>query len=91
VSGANVYVRQQDNNTGCNRGLLMATGTTDASGNAGFSLPFGTYRICAGKLSRSRTTSSNTPVDPLLRPQNLTAHINFSLGNNGACPTALDV
>lgn len=89
-SAAGVYVRQQDNNTGCNRGLLMATGTTDAAGNARFSLPFGTYRICAGKGNRSRTTSGSNPTDPLLRPQSLTAHRDFSLGNNGACSTALD-
>lgn len=89
-SNANLYVRQQDNQTGCNRGLLMATGTTDAAGNARFSLPFGIYRICAGKGNRSRTTSGSNPTDPLLRPQSLTAHRDFSLGNNGACSTALD-
>jgi Tfp pilus assembly protein PilV len=91
VANASVYVRQRDDNTGCNRGLLMATGTTDSAGNARFALPFGLYRICAGNGSRSRTTSSNNPTDPLLRPQSLTAHRDLSLGNNGACPTALDV
>ena len=50
-------VRQRDTGSGCNQDLLMATSNTDASGNASYVLPFGTYRVCvSGRASTSSTT-----------------------------------
>ncbi len=104
LSGALVTVRQGDTGTGCNTDLLMASGTTNASGNVSFVLPFGTYRLCtsgqptgtSGNRFRQTTTSS-TPTHPRLRPpSNLTVQSNLNIphsgsGTSGTCSTAADL
>jgi Tfp pilus assembly protein PilV len=77
ISGALVTLRQDDNATGCNRDLLMASGTTDANGLATFVVPFGTYRVCAsglvGSTTRFRQSTTNggsgAPAHPIVRPR----------------------
>jgi hypothetical protein len=91
-----VVVRQRDNNTGCNRDLLMGSLPTDTSGVATFVLPFGTYTVCASGLTgnspgvlRQRNAGSN----PLLRPQSMNQTVSISVrtsDSNNHCSTALD-
>lgn len=104
LAGALVAVRQRDTGSGCNQDLLMATGNTDAAGNASYVLPFGTYRVCvSGRASTSSTTirfrqtsgTTGSTQDPRLRPpSNLTFASNLQLpssGSTGACSTAADL
>jgi Tfp pilus assembly protein PilV len=104
--GALVTVRQRDTQSGCNQDLLMASANTDASGNASFVLPFGTYRVCTSGFpdparpttTRVRQTSGTTgsTQDPRLRPpSNLTFNsaLNITHGSTSQspCPPDLDL
>ena len=104
LSGALVTVRQRDTGSGCNQDLLMATSNTDASGNASYVLPFGTYRVCvSGRATTSSSTirfrqtsgTSGSTQDPRLRPpSNLTFNSNLQITtsqSSGACSTAADL
>jgi hypothetical protein len=102
MSGALVVVRSRDTGSGCNQDLWIAQGNTNASGNASFVLPFGTYRVCTSGIPTGTTTrfvqtsgTSGSNQDPRVRPpSNLTYQANLQIpnsGSSGACSTVADL
>lgn len=98
-AGVGVTVRQGDTGIGCNRDLLIASGTTGSDGTADFVLPFGTYRLCASgtvgtRIRFKETGGSGNPAHPRLAPPDrLAQSVTLALpssGSGGACSTVTD-
>ena len=104
MSGALVTVRQGDTGTGCNTDLLMASGTTNASGNVSFVAPVRDLPPLHERPAHDHLGQPLPPDDheqhahaPALRPpSNLTVQSNLNIphsgtGTSGTCSTAADL